>query len=105
MHAELTNAYPLLLALAGILFTLGLATVILRRNLLVAVMGLEVMLNAVVLSFVTSGALQSSLDGVAMTFFIYVTASCEIALAMAIVVLLVGHRRSLDLGEHQEVRG
>ena len=40
-----------------------------------------------------------------MTFFIYVAASCEIALAMAIVVLLVKRRGSLDLGVNQELKG
>ncbi len=99
------DRYQLLIALAGLLFTLGLLGVVIRRNLLVVVMCLEIMLNAVVLSFVVFAARGQTLPGVAMTFFIYVTASCEIALAMAIVVLLVKRHGSLDLGAHRELKG
>ncbi len=91
--------------LAGLIFAMGLLGVTLRRNLLVVVMCLEIMLNAVVLSFVSFAVRNGTIDGVAMTFFIYVAASCEIALAMAIVVILVRRRASLDLDAHRELRG
>lgn len=99
------DRYQFLLALAGLLFCTGLLGVVVRRNLLVVMMCLEIMLNAVVLSFVTFAMRSQTLPGVAMTFFIYVAASCEIALAMAIVVLLVKRRGSLDLGAHQGLKG
>ena len=97
--------YELLLALAATLFAMGLFGVMARRNLLVVVMSLELMLNAVVLSFVAAAAHTQTLDGAAMTFFVYVAATCEIALAMAILVLLVRRRGTLDLGAEQELRG
>jgi NADH-quinone oxidoreductase subunit K len=97
--------YELLLALAVALFTLGLAGVVIRRNLLVVVMSLELMLNAVVLSFVAAAAHTQTLHGAAMTFFVYVAATCEIALAMALLVLLVRRRGTLDLTIGQELRG
>jgi NADH-quinone oxidoreductase subunit K len=99
------DQYQFLALLAGLIFSLGLLGVILRRNLLVVMMSLEIMLNAVVLSFVGFAVRSQTLPGIAMTFFIYVAASCEIALAMAIVVLLVKRRGSLDLGAHQELKG
>jgi NADH-quinone oxidoreductase subunit K len=99
------DRYQFLTLLAGLIFSLGLAGVVLRRNLLVVMMCLEIMLNAVVLSFVGFAVRSQTLPGIAMTFFIYVAASCEIALAMAIVVLLVKRRGSLDLGAHQELKG
>lgn len=99
------DKYQFLVALAGLLFTMGLLGVVLRRNLLVVMMCLEIMLNAVVLSFVTFAVRGQTLSGVAMTFFIYVAASCEIALAMAIVVLLVKRNGSLDLAAHQDLKG
>ncbi len=99
------DKYRILIALAGLIFSMGLVGVVMRRNLLVVMMCLEIMLNAVVLSFVTSAVRLQALSGVAMTFFIYVAASCEIALAMAIVVLLVKRRGSLDLASHQELKG
>jgi NADH-quinone oxidoreductase subunit K len=99
------DRYQFLTILAGLIFSLGLLGVVLRRNLLVVMMCLEIMLNAVVLSFVSFAVRSQTLPGIAMTFFIYVAASCEIALAMAIVVLLVKRRGSLDLGAHQELKG
>ena len=97
--------YELLLALAVTLFALGLLGVMVRRNLLVVVMSLEIMLNAVVLSFVAAAAHTQTLHGAAMTFFIYVAATCEIALAMALLVLLVRRRGTLDLTAGHELRG
>ena len=99
------HRYELLLALAVALFSLGLLGVMVRRNLLVIVMSLELMLNAVVLSFVAAAAHTQTLHGAAMTFFIYVAATCEIALAMAILLLLVRRRGTLDLTAEQELRG
>ena len=99
------DRYQFLTTLAGLIFSLGLLGVVLRRNLLVVMMCLEILLNAVVLSFVGFAVRSQTLPGIAMTFLIYVAASCEIALAMAIVVLLVKRRGSLDLGAHQELKG
>jgi NADH-quinone oxidoreductase subunit K len=99
------DIYQFLVALAVLIFSTGLVGVVVRRNLLVVMMCLEIMLNAVVLSFVTSAVRMQSLAGVAMTFFIYVAASCEVALAMAIVVLLVKQRGTLDLSAEQELKG
>jgi len=97
--------YEFLLALAAVLFSLGLLGVMIRRNLLVVVMSLEVMLNAVVLSFVAAAAHTQTLHGAAMSFFVYVAATCEIALAMAMLVLLVRRRGTLDLSADQELKG
>ncbi|HJV65607.1 MAG TPA: NADH-quinone oxidoreductase subunit NuoK [Geomonas sp.] len=99
------DSSQLLLALAGLLFAMGLLGVAVRRNLLVVLMCMEILVNAVVLSFVSSAARTQTLSGVAMTFFVYVAASCEIALAMAIVVLLVKRRGSLDLSSHRHLKG
>ncbi|HJV35102.1 NADH-quinone oxidoreductase subunit NuoK [Geomonas sp.] len=95
----------MLLPLAGLLFAMGLFGVAVRRNLLVVLMCMEIMVNAVVLSFVSAAARTQTLSGAAMTFFVYVAASCEIALAMAIVVLLVRRRGSLDLASHRNLKG
>ncbi len=99
------HRYEFLLALAALLFSMGLLGVMIRRNLLVVVMSLELMLNAVVLSFVAAAAHTQTLHGASMTFFIYVAATCEIALAMAILVLLVKRRGTLDLAAEQELKG
>ena len=99
------DRYQFLIGLAVLAFATGLCGVIIRRNLLVVVMCVELMLNSVVLAFVTFTARSQTLDGVAMTFFVYVAAACEIAVAMAIVVLLVKRRGSLDLASGYELEG
>jgi NADH-quinone oxidoreductase subunit K len=99
------DRYGFLVALAMLGFGTGLLGVVIRRNLLVVVMCVEVMLNSVILAFVTFAARSQTLHGVAMTFFIYVAAACEIAVAMAIVVLLVKRRGSLDLATGYELEG
>jgi NADH-quinone oxidoreductase subunit K len=99
------DRYQFLIAHAVLAFATGLLGVIIRRNLLVVIMCVEVMLNSVVLAFVTFAARSQTLAGVAMTFFVYVAAACEIAVAMAIVVLLVKRRGSLDLTTGYELKG
>jgi NADH-quinone oxidoreductase subunit K len=99
------DRYQFLITLAVLAFATGLLGVVIRRNLLVVVMCVEIMLNAVVLAFVTFAARSQTLHGVAMTFFIYVAAACEIAVAMAIVVLLVRRHKSLDLASGYELQG
>ena len=93
------------LVLAAMLFSIGAAGLMIRRNLLVVVMSLELMLNAVVLSFVAAAEHTQTLHGAAMTFFVYVAATCEIAMAMAIVVLLVRRRGTLDVAAEPELKG
>ena len=97
------DRYAFLLGLAVLAFATGLLGVVIRRNLLVVVMCVEVMLNSVVLAFVTFAARSQTLHGVAMTIFVYVAAACEIAVAMAIMVLVVKRRGSLDLASAQEL--
>ena len=99
------DRYELLIAVAALLFSMGLLGVMIRRNLLVVVMSLELMLNAVVLSFVAAAEHTQTLHGAAMTFFVYVAATCEIAMAMAIVVLLVRRRGTLDIAAEPELKG
>ncbi|MFO1414704.1 MAG: NADH-quinone oxidoreductase subunit NuoK [Burkholderiales bacterium] len=101
----LMERYQLLLALAVVLFAMGLLGVMIRRNLLVVVMSLELMLNAVVLSFVAAAQRTQTLGGAAMTFFVYVAATCEIALAMALIVLMVRRHETLDVAAERELHG
>lgn len=97
--------YAFLLALAVALFAMGLLGVAARRNALAVVMSLEVALNAVVLAFVAGAVHTGTLGGVAMAFFVYVAATCEVALAMALLVLLARRRGTLDVSAANELRG
>ena len=95
----------ILLLLAMALFALGLIGVIVRRNLLVMLMCMELMLNGVNLSLVTFAQQTGTSAGAVLVFLIFVVATVEIALAIPIVLLLVRTKRTLDLGAYSELKG
>lgn len=95
----------LLLGLAVALFALGLLGVIVRRNVLVMLMCLELMLNGVILSLVAFAQQTASTVGAVLVFLIFVVATAEIALAIPIVLLLVRDKRTLDLGAYSDLKG
>jgi len=94
-----------LIGLSIALFSLGLAGVIVRRNALVMLMCMELMVNAVVLSLVTVAARGQDAAGAAYVFLIFVVAAAEIAIAIPIVLLLARQRRSLDVGAYTALGG
>ncbi len=95
----------MLIGLAIALFSLGLLGVIVRRHLLVMLMCMELMLNGVNLSLVTFAQQQGSTVGAVLVFLIFVVATAEIAIAIPIVLLLVRHKRTLDLDAYADLKG
>ena len=94
-----------LLLIAMALFALGLLGVIVRRNLLVMLMCMELMLNGVNLSLVTFAQQTGTAAGAVLVFLIFVVATAEIALAIPIVLLLVRDKRTLDIGAYTDLKG
>ncbi len=95
----------LLLALAIALFAIGLLGIIVRRNLLVLLMCMELMLNGVNLSLVTFAHQMGEAVGAVLVFLIFVVATAEIAVAIPIVLLLVRRKGSLDLNMYSDLKG
>ena len=95
----------LLIALAMALFSLGLLGVIVRRNVLVMLMCMELMLNGVNLSLVTFAQQSSTTVGAVLVFLIFVVATAEIALAIPIVLLLVRGKSTLKLDAYNDLKG
>jgi len=94
-----------LLLLAMALFALGLTGVIVRRNLLVMLMCMELMLNGVNLSLVTFAQQTGTAAGAVLVFLIFVVAAAEIAIAIPIVLVLVRQRRTLDADAYMDLNG
>jgi len=94
-----------LLGVSLLLFSLGLVGLIVRRNLLVMLMCMELMLNGVNLSLVTFASRSGSVEGAVMVFLIFIVAAAEIAIAIPIVLLLVRERRTLDAGAYTDLKG
>jgi NADH-quinone oxidoreductase subunit K len=84
------------LIVSAILFAIGAAGVFLRRNLITILLSIEIMLNAVNLSFVAFGRQLGSFDGQIITFFVIAVAAAEAAVGLAIIIALYRHRESLN---------
>ena len=95
----------MLVSLSVVLFALGLLGVIVRRNVLVMLMCMELMLNGVNLSLVTFAQQAGSVAGTVLVFLVFVVAAAEIAIAIPIVLLLVRHKRTLDLDAYANLKG
>ena len=95
----------LLLALSGALFATGLVGVIVRRNVLVMLMCMELMLNGVNLSLVAFAQQTGATVGAVLVFLVFVVAAAEIAIAIPIVLLLVRAKRTLDLEAYADLKG
>ena len=94
-----------LLAVSAALFALGLLGIVVRRNVLVMLMCMELMLNAVNLSLVTFAQQSDSAAGAVLVFLVFVLAAAEIAIAIPIVLLLVRSKHTLDLGAYTDLKG
>ena len=95
----------LLLSTAVAMFAIGLVGVIIRRNVLVMLMCMELMLNGVNLSLVTFAHQSGTTVGAVLVFLIFVVATAEIAIAIPIVLLLVRRRHTLDAGAYADLKG
>ena len=84
------------LALSAILFAIGTAGVFLRRNVITLLLSIEIMLNAVNLTFVAAGRQFAAVDGQVIVFFVMTVAAAEAAVGLAIVIALFRHRESLN---------
>ena len=95
----------LLLGLSFVLFALGLVGVMVRRNALVMLMCMELMLNAVILALVTFSLETATLSGAVLVFLIFVVAAGEIAIAIPIVLQLSRQGSSLDVEGYDRLKG
>jgi NADH-quinone oxidoreductase subunit K len=84
------------LVLSAILFTIGTLGVFLRRNVITILLSIEIMLNAVNLTFVAAGRQFAAVDGQVIVFFVMTVAAAEAAVGLAIVIALFRHRESLN---------
>jgi len=85
-----------LVVLAGVLFTLGMLGVLARRNILVILLSVELMLNAAALAFCAFAARAGNLDGQIMVFFVICVAAAEVAVGLAIVIALFRLRETVN---------
>jgi NADH-quinone oxidoreductase subunit K len=93
------------LIVAGLLFSLGLLGVLVRRNVIFILMSIEVMLNAAGLAFVVAGSRWGQVDGQIMFLFILAMAAAEVAVGLALVLQLYHRIGTLDADAAATLRG
>lgn len=91
--------------LACILFIIGIMGVLIRRNILIVFMSIELMLNAVNLLLVTFSSYNSDPNGQVMVFFIMAVAAAEVAVGLAIIVMIYRNIRTIDIGLLNKLKG
>ncbi len=92
------------LIVSGLLFAIGLAGVVVRRNALLIYMSLELMLNASNLALIAFSKFNNSLNGQVLVFFTITVAAAEVAVGLAIIVALFRRRRTVRVDELTSLR-
>jgi NADH-quinone oxidoreductase subunit K len=93
------------LLLSAILFGIGVTGVLIRRNAIVVFMCIELMLNAVNLSFITFAKTNGSLDGQVLAFFVMVVAAAEVVVGLGILVAIFRKRSSTSVDDINLLKG
>jgi NADH-quinone oxidoreductase subunit K len=93
------------MTLAALLFGIGALGMLVRRNALVMFMCIELMLNAVNLTFIAAGRALGNLDGQLAVFFVLVVAAAEVVVGLAIIVAIFRLRRTASVDDLTEMKG
>ena len=93
------------LIVSGILFATGLLGILIRRNILLILLSIELMLNAANLAFIAGSALHGEPRGQLTAFFVMVIAAAEVTIGLAITVLLFRKQESVDTNEIRSLKG
>ena len=93
------------LMLGAVLFCIGVYGVIARRNAVLVLMSIELILNAVNINLIAFSAMNSSVEGQVFALFVIAIAAAEVGVGLAIVLLIYRNRRSVDLDDMAEMKG
>src|SRR5579875_3686621 len=93
------------LVVSAILFAIGVVGVLIRRNPLIIFMSIELMLNAVNLSFVAFSSFLNSADGQMFVFIVLTVAAAEVVVGLALIVSIFRTRRNIDVDDMNILRG
>jgi len=91
--------------LSGLLFSVGLLGILVRRNVLLILLSVEIMLNAASLSFIAGSSLHGEVQGQISAFFVMVIAAAEVTIGLAVAVLLFREKGAVDTNEIRWLKG
>ncbi|MGE5383427.1 MAG: NADH-quinone oxidoreductase subunit NuoK [Omnitrophica WOR_2 bacterium] len=100
----ITVSIEIQLLFAAVLFLLGLVGVIVRRNILFMLMSIEVMFNSAGLVFIIAGSHWGMVDGQVMFIFILSVAAAEVSVALAIILQMYHHYKTIDVDELKHLK-
>jgi len=95
----------MVMLMAGLLFILGIAGVLIRKNIIFMLLSVEIMLNAAALAFVAAGSHWGEPDGQVMFIFILAMAAAEVSVGLALILQIYHQHQSLDIDKLKEMRG
>ncbi len=93
------------LVLSGILFSIGVLGVLIRKNAIVILMSIELMLNAVNLDFVAFAKFSQNIDGQVMVFFVMTIAAAEAAVGLAIAIAVYKRFQEVNISRFENLKG
>lgn len=93
------------IALSAVLFVMGLAGVLIRRNAIIIFMSVELMLNSANLAFVAFARAYQDLSGQIFVFFVMTVAAAEVAVGLALIVAIFKNKRSINVDEVSSLKG
>lgn len=91
--------------LAAVLFSMGVYGILVRRNGILVLMSVELILNSVNINLVAFGALRDTISGEVFALFVITVAAAEVGVGLAIVLMIYRNRRSVDLSEMDLMKG
>ena len=104
-NAGFVQLFPVMISLSGILFTLGVIGVLVRRNAIIIFMSVELMLNAANLAFVAFARALNQLDGQIFVFFVMTVAAAEVAVGLALIVTIFRAKQSINVDDIHSLKG
>jgi NADH-quinone oxidoreductase subunit K len=93
------------LLFAGILFVIGLVGVMIRRNVIFMLLSIEIMLNAAGVAFIFAGSSQADPEGQIMFLFILTVAAAEVAIGLALIIMIYQKFKTLDIDKLRFLKG
>jgi NAD(P)H-quinone oxidoreductase subunit 4L len=93
------------LLLGAVLFCTGVYGVLVRRNAVMVLMSIELVLNAVNINLIAFGALNNDIAGAVFALFVIAVAAAEVGVGLAIVIIIYRNRHSVDLNEVNAMKG
>lgn len=104
-NESFATLFPVMIGLSGVLFTLGVIGVLVRRNAIIIFMSVELMLNAANLPVVTFARSFNHLDGQIFVFFVMVVAAAEVAVGLALIVTIFRSKQSINVDDLHSLKG